>query len=226
MPNHRPSSCRVAEHLQHACVRLAACRDLQFHSGVQRPLRGQEQGWEKNKREETAPRPSRPDGVSSTFFSETTARLSKGGVPVFSHGATAVFESDIIRDVRLSVAAWAELSWDQPSFDSPGQSGKRLQFPPSGDSQAATELWAPPTCSQHLPAPPAAVTPRVRELQLQADLAAFATRLPTTYPRRLRATRPLQECCPQPGPGYPVNPVGSFSRSFIEKVHLSKTPEH
>lgn len=63
--------------------------------------------------------------------------------------------------LSASVATWAELSWDQPSFDSPGQSGKKLQFPPSGDSQAAVELWAPPTYSQHLPVPPAALALRV-----------------------------------------------------------------
>lgn len=84
MPNHQPSSCRVAELLHHACARLAACRDLEFHSGVQRPLRGQELGWKKNKREKTGQRPSGPDGVPSTFFSETTAQLSKRGFPVFS----------------------------------------------------------------------------------------------------------------------------------------------
>lgn len=78
------------------------------------------------------------------------------------------------------------------------------------------ELWAPPTYSRHLPALPAAFALLVRELQLPADVAALATCLQTTYPRRLRAARPLQECSKLPGPEYPVNPVGSFSRTFIE----------
>lgn len=91
MPNHQPSSCRVAEHFHHACARLAACRDLEFHSGVQRPLRGQELGWKKNKREETGQRPS----LSSRRPQHDSVKEAS---LIFSHGPTAVFESDIIRE--------------------------------------------------------------------------------------------------------------------------------
>lgn len=49
----------------------------------------------------------------------------KEASPFFSRGPATVFESDIICQVRLSVAAWAELSWDQPSFlTAPARAGK------------------------------------------------------------------------------------------------------
>lgn len=134
--------------------------------------------------------------TSFTFFSETTARLRKGGFPDFFLMALRPSLSQIL---SASVAAWAELSWDQPLFDSPVQSGKKLQFPPSGDSQAAVELWAPPTYSQHLPVPPAALALRVQELQLPKELAVFATCLQTTYSSRLRAACPMWECSLHPG---------------------------
>lgn len=141
-----------------------------------------------------------------------------------------LFESDIIRKVRLREAAWAILSWNQPSFDSLGQNEKRLPFPPSEDSQAAMELWAPPTYSLHIPALPAALARWVPELQLPVGLAAFASGPQTAYPRRPRSAFPVWECSHPPGPGCSdVNSLGSSLGSFLEtglECTYLKTPEH
>lgn len=46
----------------------AACWEFEFHSGVQRPLRGQKPRREKNKRVKEGPRSPTQDRVSSAFF--------------------------------------------------------------------------------------------------------------------------------------------------------------
>lgn len=46
-----------------------ACRELEFHSGVQRPVRGQKPRREKNKRVKKEARPPSQGVVSSAFFS-------------------------------------------------------------------------------------------------------------------------------------------------------------
>lgn len=118
--------------------------------------------------------------------------------------------------LSASVATWAELSWDQPSFDSPGQSGEKAPVPSFGRLPGRGGTLGP---AHVLATPPSAAC------------SACSPRLRTTTPKRTCGIRNLPadyifqkaSCC-MPYVGvqsaariqYPVNPVGSFSRCFIE----------